>query len=215
MKNIQPRTVLIIDDHPIFREGVRQILNTIDSIDVIAESDSGDSAIGQIDYNKPDIILLDLAMPGLDGLSVLKKIKKKHPTIIVVILTGYNDRAYLDTALKLGANGYILKDSAKEDITQCLATVIKGKLYISPYLGSKSANLPKLETNIKKSFELLTKTEKKVLTKVANFLTSKEIASEMNISFRTVQNHRANICHKMKLKGSHQLMSLARRYLKS
>ncbi len=211
--SIEIKNLLIADDHPIFRQGIKLILETVEWINVVGEADSGDSALMQTEYLKPDIIILDIAMPGMDGLSVLEKVKFIRPEIIVIIATSYDDKAYLDRALSLGAKAYIIKGGEREDIINCLNKVKIGEVYISPSMGSQNLQFPIVDSAKSNTIEKLTKTEKKILAKVANFLTSKEIAMDLNVSYRTVQNHRANICNKLDLKGSHQLMSFAREHL--
>lgn len=207
------KTLLIADDHPIFRQGMKQILAPIEWLHIVAEAESGESALAQIEYIKPDIAMLDLAMPGMDGLKVLEEAKAVLPELLVVIVTSYDDKAYLERALELGANAYVVKDGAAENMEQCFESVRQGKVYISPSLGTaRTPLLPQLDVGAAQLLELLTETEKIILTKVAEFQTSKEIGQELNVSFRTIQNHRTNICTKLNLKGSHQLMSFARKY---
>ena len=206
----EQKTLLIADDHPIFRQGMKQILAPIKWLRVVAEAESGDSALTQIKYLKPDIAILDLAMPGMDGLKVLEESRKPHPDMLSIIVTSYDDKAYLERALELGASAYVVKDGAAENMVHCLEAVKRGEVYISPSLGGRPPELPVIGSKDSESLDRLTETERIVLAKVAQFQTSKEIARDLDISYRTVQNHRANICSKLGLKGSHQLMSFAR-----
>jgi len=206
------KTLLIADDHPIFRQGMKQILAPIEWLRIVAEAESGESALTQIKYIKPDIAMLDLAMPGMDGLKVLEEVKAVLPGLLVIIVTSYDDKAYLERALELGANAYVVKDGAAENMVHCFEAVRRGEIYISPSLGTRAPLLPQLDAGASELLELLTDTEQTILAKVAQFQTSKEIARELDVSFRTIQNHRANICTKLNLKGSHQLMSFARKY---
>lgn len=209
---MRTRTLLVADDHPIFRQGIKHILESVDWLNIVAEAETGDSALTQIEYLKPDIALLDLAMPGMDGLKVLENSKLNNPEMIVIIITSYDDKAYLDRAFELGASAYVLKDTVSESLVQCLETVIKGQRYISASLGSHSIKLPDVGKDTSASVAQLTMMEKKVLGYVAEFLTSKEIARKLDISYRTVQNHRANICNKLELKGTNQLLSFAKEH---
>ncbi len=207
--NGQVKTVLIADDHPIFRQGLKHVLESLAWLKVIGEADNGESALILIDRLQPDILILDIAMPGQDGLSVLEKSRAQRPDRIVIIITSYDDKAYLDRAMDLGAKGYLLKDNAAENLVQCLETVLAGQVFISPSLGGVRSILPAVSSPDSSLLERLTKTEKRVLALVAEYMTSKEIANKLNISYRTVQNHRAHICNKLNLKGAHQLMSFA------
>ena len=208
----QQKTLLIADDHPIFRQGMKQILEPIPWLRIVAEAESGDSALAQIRYLKPDIVILDIAMPGMDGLEVLENLRQDQTELIAIIVTSYDDKAYLERALELGASAYIIKDGATENMVHCLEAVRRGEVYICPSLGGRTPKLPKLGGRDLHSLDKLTETERIVLAKVAQFQTSKEIARDLNVSFRTIQNHRANICAKLDLKGSHQLMSFAREH---
>ena len=209
------KTALIADDHPIFRQGMKQILADIGWLRIVAEAESGESALAQIEYLKPDIAILDIAMPGMDGLTVLEQAKKIQPTLIAIIVTSYDDSAYLERALELGASAYVLKDGAGECMQQCLDAINSGEIFISPSLGKPAPELPDLNSSDSQILDILTEMERVVLSKVAEFKTSKEIAGELNVSFRTVQNHRANISSKLDLHGSHQLVSFARKHKNS
>jgi len=206
----QQKTLLIADDHPIFRQGMKQALEAVPWLRVVAEAESGDAALTQIRYLKPDIVILDIAMPGMDGLEVLEKLRQDQPEIIAIIVTSYDDKAYLERALDLGVNAYVIKDGAVENMVQCFETVRRGEVFISPSLGARTPKLPELVTSESELLKTLTEMEHIVLAKVAQFQTSKEIARDLGVSFRTIQNHRAHICAKLDLRGPHQLMSFAR-----
>ena len=190
------------------------MLTQVEWLHIVAEADSGDSAITLINYFKPDIVLLDLALPGKDGLTVLQNVREKQPDLLAIIVTSYDDRAYLDRSFELGANAFIVKDSAGEDLIHCLDAVVnRGLIYISPTMGSHALELPVTLENKIVSLDSLTQMEQKILRLVGQFLTSKEIARELELSYRTIQNHRSNICTKLNLNGPHQLLSFARKYI--
>ncbi len=206
----EPESLLIVDDHPLFREGLKQVLARLDHLRIVGEAGDGEDALTQIERLVPDWVLLDLALPGLDGFSVLEKARQEHPRTNFVILTSYDDCAYLERALALGARGFLVKDSATTDLLDCLATIRSGNRYISPSLGTRPSLLPPpLPTEV---LAELTETERAILDRVARFMTSREIAEELGVSLRTVQNHRANICAKLGLKGPHQLLAFARHH---
>lgn len=209
---MKSHSLLIADDHPLFRQGIKHTIDNVEWLNIVGEAESGDSALAQIKYLKPDIALLDLAMPSMDGLNVLEKTREFNKEIIVVIITSYDDTAYLEKAFELGASAYLLKDSVSENLVQCLEAVCRGDRYISTSLGSHSIKLPSTTKSNSESLESLTQMELKILDHVSNFLTSKEIARKLNISYRTVQNHRSNICSKLKLSGTNQLLSFAREH---
>lgn len=205
-------TCVIADDHPIFRQGVRSILEKVDDLKVVAEAEYGECALNQVRIFKPDVLLLDLAMPGMDGISVLETARAEFPQLLIIIVTSYKDKAYLDKALELGANGFVLKDDAGENLINCLRMVLSGEIYVSPIFGTPDPKLPLSDESGEDNLSQLTRAECKVLMLVARYLTSKEIAAELNISHRTVQNHRSNISQKLGIKGIHQLANFAHQH---
>ena len=209
---MQQKTLLIADDHPIFRQGLKQILQGISWLKVVAEADSGESALSQIKYLAPDIVMLDIAMPGMDGLKVLEQALALEHKFIAIIVTSYDDAAYLERAFDLGAKAYVLKDAAVNDLLECLETVAGGGMFISPSLGSHELKLPELGEAPVELLKTLTKMELAVLALAADFKTSKQIARDLELSYRTIQNHRAHICRKLDMHGPHRLMSFARNY---
>ncbi len=208
----QPTTILIVDDHPIFRRGVCAILDKMEGIKIVGEAENGESALAQLRLSRPDIVLLDLAMPGMDGLSVLKTVRAEFSDLIVVIITSYKDNVYLKNALKMGANGFLLKDDAGENLIDCIHRVLLGEIYLSPIFGKPEARLPPSGAPGAEHLFKLTRSECKVLKLVARYMTSKEIAEALNISHRTVQNHRCHISRKLGIKGIHQLASFAHQH---
>jgi len=202
------KTVLIADDHPIFRQGLRNTIDESQDWHVIAEAETGESALRLIDFHTPDIVLIDIAMPVMDGLEVLRQLKAKEARCVPVIVTSYDESAYMESAFDLGARAYVLKDAAADDILSCLATVSRGERFISPSLGTHSPKLPPLDSRPAETADL-TPMELTILSHLAQFKTSKEIARELDISHRTVQNHRTHICQKLGIRGTHQLMQYA------
>jgi DNA-binding NarL/FixJ family response regulator len=201
--------LLIVDDHPLFREGLKQTVAKIEGIGSISEAETGEAALALIRYDPPSMIMLDLAMPGMDGIELLEQLRAEDIKVNVVVVTSYDDKAYLDRAFDLGARGYVLKDSAVSDVIDCIEAIRTGGIYISPSLGRSTPVLPSADNHVRELLRKLTQTELAVLSKVAEFMTSKEIARELDMSFRTVQNHRSHICSKLGLHGPHQLMSFA------
>ncbi len=204
--------ITIADDHPVFRSGLRKIIEEDNEIEIIGEADNGEKALGMIQELKPDIALLDIDMPKMSGIDVLKEMKKKKIDVKTIFLTVYADEDIFDEAMDNGVSGYILKDSAIMDVTDCIRTVDSGKYYISPSVSSFLVNrrdrMKKLESN-KPALSSLTKTELTILKLLTEGKTSKEIGEEMFINYKTVQNHRANISEKLNLQGTHSLIKFA------
>ncbi len=210
MNNKNRIRIIIADDHPIFRGGLRQIIEEDKNIDILAEADNGQKALELIEELKPDIILLDIDMPQKTGLEVLRELKGQK--LKVIFLTVYADEDIYDEAMELGISGYVLKDSAISDIIECINKVYAGNYYISPavsnFLISRKERAKKFERK-GPSLSVLTKTELIILKFVSEGKTSKEISYLLNSSFKTIENHRTNISNKLELKGSHSLLKFA------
>lgn len=204
--------IIMADDHPIFRSGLRQIIEEDDNILILGEADNGLSAAGLIKELNPDIALLDIDMPGKTGLEILRDLKDYKDKPKVIFLSVFADEDIYDEAMELGISGYVLKDSAINDIIECIYKVFEGNYYISTSLTNlllnKKTKAKKLSEQ--KSFiDLLTKTEKMILRLIAEGRTSKEISEMLDISFKTAENHRTNISNKLELKGYNSLVKFA------
>ncbi|HEX9002937.1 MAG TPA: response regulator transcription factor [Blastocatellia bacterium] len=206
--------ILIADDHPIFRHGLRQIIERDPRLRVIAEADDGEAALRLIESMQPQVALLDLDMPGLDGFGVARQVREAGLAVTLVFLTMHNDEMHFNEALDLGAKGYVLKDSAAADVVNCLKTVVTGQHYISPALSTYLLNRHQRASTLLRQPGLqdLTDTERRVLALLAEYKTSKQIADELGVSVRTIENHRARICQKLDLHGSHALVKFAIRH---
>ena len=205
-------TILIADDHPIFRRGLRQIIELESGLNVVGEADDGEAAYEKIRQLGPDVIILDVNMPKVDGFELARMIRDRNLQVAVIFLTMYRDEEMFNEALDLGARGYVLKSSALTDIVDCVRAVASGQHYISPALSSFLLNRRDRSTSFarsKPSIRDLTPTELRILRLIAESKTSKEIAAELFISYRTVENHRANICQKLDLHGSNALVKFA------
>lgn len=205
-------TIIIADDHPVFRSGLINIISKEHDIKILGDADNGEKAYDMILELKPDIALLDIHMPKLTGLQILKEIKKTKTNVKTIFLTVYNDEDMFDEAMDNGISGYVLKDSAVSDIIECIRKVASGDYYISPsvsnFLINRRDKMKKLESNTP-AINSLTKTELSVLKLIAEGKTSNQIAEEMFISPKTVENHRTNINFKLNLRGTHSLIKFA------
>ena len=204
--------IIIADDHPVFRSGLMKIIETDKEIEITGEADNGESALNKILELNPDIALLDIDMPKLTGMQVLKELKKRKINVKTIFLTVYSDESIFDEAMNLGILGYVLKDSAISDIIGCIKSVASGKYYITPslsdFLLNRKNRLKRMEEN-KPALSRLTKTEMNVLSLLAEGKTSRQIGEEMFISHKTVDNHKTNISDKLELKGTHSLIKFA------
>jgi DNA-binding NarL/FixJ family response regulator len=204
--------VLIADDHPIFRRGLREVIETDAGMFIVGEAEDGLTALKQIEDLSPDVAVLDIDMPGLSGFALAKEIKRKNLAVAIVFLTMHKDESMFNEALEVGVRGYVLKDSAVADIAASIRAVARGEHYLSPLLSTFIVNRNRSAvafTQENPRLAKLTPTERRVLRLIAENKTSKEIAAELFISYRTVENHRANISHKLNLSGSHALLKFA------
>ncbi len=191
--------VMIADDHSMIREGLKQLLELDDDMKVIAEASNGKECLEKLQENKPDILLLDINMPEMNGLQVLEILKENRASIKVLVLTVHNEVEYLLKAVEVGANGYMLKDSDFSELKEAIFAILDGEDYIQPSLiPMLSSKL--LETDRDKSkLELLTKREYEVLKLLTEGMFNKEIAMRLNISERTVKNHVSSIFKKIEV----------------
>jgi DNA-binding NarL/FixJ family response regulator len=204
--------VLIADDHPIFRKGLRQVIESDPGLEIVAEAENGAAALEQISMTNPDVAVVDVHMPGVSGFDVVRALREQGMEVAVIILTMYQDQEVFDAAMNLGVRGYVLKDSAITDIVGGIKSVAAGQHYITPQLsGYLIERNRRGEEHAAEALGLdrLTPTERRVLRLLADYKTSKEIAAELSIHSRTVDNHRTNICQKLNLHGSHTLLRFA------
>lgn len=191
--------VMISDDHVLMREGIRQLLEFDGSIEVIEEAADGVECLEKLQTVKPDVLLLDINMPKMNGIEVLEGIRRNNMNIKVLILTVHNEVEYLLKAVDIGVEGYILKESESAELKRAINNIVNGENYIQPSL------IPALNSRLvnrnsdKMKIDSLTKREKEVLVNVANGMFNKEIALNLNISERTVKNHISNIFKKIEV----------------
>lgn len=204
--------IVIADDHPIFRSGLAQLFRTEERIEIVGEAENGEKALSVIKKTLPDIAVLDIDMPEKGGFEVASELKSERISPEVIFLTMHKNESLFNAALNLGAKGFVLKDSALEDILNAVKAVSKGENFISPALSTfllKRANAAAAFEQNNPSVKNLTSTERRVLSLIGDYKTSKEIADELFISQRTVDTHRNNISVKLGLKGTHALLKFA------
>lgn len=189
--------VMLVDDHALIREGIKQLLEFDGSIEVIEQASDGYECLEKLKILRPDILLLDINMPKMNGIEVLEALKAKKDPVKVLILTVHSEVEYLVKAVDIGANGYILKDSGSAELKQAIMDIINNDSYIQPSL------IPALNSRLinrdldKERLKSLTKREVEILAQVASGMFNKEIANNLGISERTVKNHISNIFKKI------------------
>ena len=189
--------VMLADDHVLMREGIRQLLEFDGTISVIAEANNGAECMEPLLSVHPDILLLDINMPVMNGIEVLQEIKKKNISVKVLVLTVHNEVEYLLKAVDIGVDGYIMKDAESAELKNAINCIMQGETYIQPSLVPALNNRLVSRDIDKEKINSLTKRELEVLIEVANGMFNKEIATSLNISERTVKNHISNIFKKI------------------
>jgi DNA-binding NarL/FixJ family response regulator len=205
-------TLLIADDHPIVRQGLRQVIERDAMLRIVAEANNGSEALELIRELQPQIVICDIDMPEMDGFSAARALFAQGFTGKLIFLTVHREAEFFNTALELGAHGYVLKDSAVSDIVIAIRAVADGQHFVSAALTSALIN--RTRRNPAPALQLpglndLTPTERRVVQLLAQYKTSRQIAVELSISHRTVQTHRQNICQKLDLQGQHALVKFA------
>jgi len=199
---------LIADDHPIVRQGLRQLLHEEPDMEMVGEAADSDSVLelaGQQDW---DIVILDITMPGRGGLDVLKELRQNYPKLPVLILSIHPEDQYAVRALKAGAAGYLTKESAPEELIRAMRTVLKGKKYISASLAEKLADYLEREDQ-KNIHEILSDREYQVMVMITQGKSIKEIAQDLSLSIKTISTYRSRIFEKMKMKSNAELIRYA------
>jgi DNA-binding NarL/FixJ family response regulator len=204
--------LILVEDHTILREGLRALFAHDPQLEVVAETDNGRDAVRAACTLKPDLVLMDLSMPGMDGLTAIREIKRRHPEIKILALTVHKTEEYIRTALEAGASGYVLKDASRQELLMAIQSVLKGKTYISPAVSERiiSGYLDGGKTpTVRSASDVLTERERQVLKLVAEGRRNKEIAQFLCISVKTVEKHRANLMSKLNLHTASALTAFA------
>ncbi len=204
--------VLICDDHTILREGIRLLLNAQPDMEVVGEAVNGREAVEQARTLKPDVILMDIAMPRLNGLEATRQIRRDYPRARVLVLTMYESDEYIAQMLEAGAAGYVLKKVAGSELVYAIRAVHQGEAFLYPSITKRLVEdyLRRVEAGQERvTFDGLTDREREVLQLIAEGYTSKEIADALNLSVRTVQNHRTHIMDKLGLHDRGDLIKYA------
>jgi DNA-binding NarL/FixJ family response regulator len=205
--------VLIVDDHALLREGVRALLKSAGDIEVVGEAADGQQAIEACRELDPDVVLMDVAMPGLGGLEASLEIRRRQPRVRVLVLTQYDDREYVARFLKAGVSGYVLKRAAASELVSAIRSAHRGGLVLDPGVAREAlgqASPPRAEPD-RDPYESLTDREKQVLRLVAEGRSSKEVAESLGIAVKTAMSHREHLMEKL---GLHNRTDLVRFALK-
>jgi len=204
--------IVIAEDHTILRQGLRSLLSSQLDFKIVGEAEDGLKAIECVQKHKPDLILTDLSMPRMNGMEAIREIKRISPKTKIVVLTIHKTEEYVLTTFRIGANGYVLKDSTQEELILAIRSVLAGKPYVSPGISDKilAGYLEGMrEFKLSSVWEVLTSREREILKLIAEGYKNKEIADTLYISAKTVERHRSNIMQKLDIHNVPALTSFA------
>lgn len=186
--------ILIVDDHAIIRDGLRLIFDTTPELDLVAEASNGKEALAQVDAHLPDVVLMDLQMPVMDGITAIETLRRTHPELAIVILTTYKENDLLLRGLKAGARGYLLKDTDRQTLINTIQAAARGETLLQPEILQRALNFQEEEKAVENP---LSEREFEVLKMVADGARNKEIAYKLGITERTVKAHLSHIFQKL------------------
>ncbi len=205
-------SIIIADDHPIVRKGLREIIEADSRLKVLAEADDGEEAVALVEKLKPEIVVLDVDMPNLDGFGAARELQKRKIPVKIIFLTIHRKEDIFHAAMDLGVSGYILKDSAIFEIVNGIKAVAAGEYFVTASLTSfligrrhRAQNFERTEPNL----ALLTPTERRILQLIADYKSNKEIAAELFVHYRTIETHRTNIRQKLEIHGHKALLKFS------
>jgi two-component system response regulator NreC len=207
-------SILLADDHEIFRQGLQVLLSNQTDIKVVGQAVNGLEAVKLAEQLHPDVVIVDMMMPGLNGLEVTSQIRQRVPRCRVIVLSMHDDERYVLDTLQSGASGYVLKDSSTSDLLQAISAAMTGKVFLSPPLSERAihAYIHKLKNDDSAEYHKLTHRENEVFHLYAEGLSSSEIGKQLSISIRTVETHRGNLMHKLDLHTQNELAAYGRKY---
>ena len=204
--------VVVADDHPMFREGLRSVLVRQPDLEIVGEADDGERALTLLKDKAADLLVTDVDMPRMNGLALASAVREQKLPVDIIVLTMYREEDMFNEAMDVGVKGYVLKENAVQDIVAAIRAVADGRYYISPLLSGYlvgRGTRAKAVLEERPHLDTLTQTERRILTLVAEEKSSRQIAELLHISAKTVENHRTNISSKLNLRGSHSLLKFA------
>lgn len=203
--------IILVDDHSLLREGLKAVIEKYPEWKIVGEADNGVDLLAMLKKVSCDLVVLDIAMPEMDGLTALKDITSRFPHVKVLMLSMLNDFTHFEKAKNLGAAGFMSKEDAGDELCRAIQKILSGKIYVSPSVSNLLAErqLNNMDSVNLQSIEVLTKREKQILAMIARGMTNKEVANDLEISIHTVENHRANLSEKLGSKNVASLVQFA------
>lgn len=205
-------TILIADDHGIVREGLRRLLEAEDDISVCGEAVDGNDLLEQAERLRPDVVILDITMPRLGGLETLERLRKRSPGLKAILLSMHGDPPFVQSAVALGADGYLLKNGPAGEILEAVRAVVGGGSYFSPPVAKEIVEQLRTPSRGSEPFSVLSSREREILHLIADGLSAKEIATNLKISTKTVEAHRTSLMRKLGVRKATELVRYAMRH---
>lgn len=203
--------VLIVDDHALVRMGICRLLNDLADMNVVGEADNGDAALALVKSQKPDVVLLDMKMPGMDGWEVIRRLNKTHPNVKIIAVTALTNNTLPTRILQLGAVGYLTKESGAEEMASAIRKVFKGERYLSAEVAQQIA-INSIKPTGESIFEKLSEREMQVMMMITSGVTVQEVADTLFLSTKTVNGYRYRLFEKLGVKNDVELTYLALRH---
>ena len=203
--------VLLVDDHAIMRDGIRALLSLQEDIEIIADASNGTEAVETTLHLHPDVVLMDIAMPGMDGLEATRRISKQNPKTKVLILTQYDNKEYILSAIKAGSSGYLPKRALGSELVSAIRAVYRGESFLYPSAATALMEDYRQQVKGQDAYDQLTPREREILKLIAEGRTSQEVADNLFISLKTVLGHRSRLMEKLGLKNRTELIKYALR----
>lgn len=203
--------VLIVDDHALVRMGIRRLLDDLPDIEVVAEAENGETALALVKLHQPDVVLLDMKMPGIDGWEVTRRLKKTSPHVKVIAVTALSTEPLPSRVLQLGAMGYLTKESGPEEMAAAIRKVVKGEKYLSAEIAQKMA-ISSLEAPHDSPFDLLSEREMQVMLMITRGMNVQDIADRLFLSSKTINGYRYRMFEKLGIKNDVELTYMAMKH---
>ena len=203
--------ILLVDDHKILREGIRSLVKGYNDMEVIGEAADGRAALQMVADDQPDVVIMDISMPDLNGIDATRLIHDKYPDVKVIALSMHHDKQFVSEIFRAGASGYLIKDSAFDELEHAIRVVMSGKTYINPHIASLVVEslVSQSPTPGPQAFSLLTEREREVLQLIAEGRSTKQIAVDLRVSSKTVESHRRQVMGKLNIRSVAELTKYA------
>jgi len=212
------RSIMLVDDHPLVREGVATMIRSTHDLEVSGEAGSASEALQSLDTGVPDLIMVDLSMPGVSGLELIKELRNRYPDLRILVLSMHEEGVYAERVLRAGAHGYIMKQAPSLKIIEAVRSVLRGEVYVSPAIASRMLKLfvdGKGAKEGRSCVEQLSNRELQVFTCIGNGKSTQEIAGQLSLSAKTIQTYREHIKRKLGLRNATDLVHQATQWVQS